>query len=191
MKVEIIIFIIIIAFIIYYYGIKNTEKDKSNNSESNNLSNDIKLYNRLRDYINYAINQYSLTIDKYMILAVIKKESYYDALTKKNENVTGDKGKSIGYMQVSSIALKDVNNYYKTSFTDSLLYDEKFNIVIGCLYLNMCYLSAMREKAKNPIKLAFKKYNGGIDETETSINAIADLYSEQAYKYYIDLKKVL
>lgn len=189
MKIEIIIFIVIIAFIIYYYGIRNTKKNKSDNSD--NLNNDIKLYNRLKDYINYAINQYSLIIDKYMILAVIKKESYYDALTKKNENVTGDKGKSIGYMQVSSIALKDVNNYYKTSFTDSMLYNEKFNIVIGCLYLNMCYLSAMREKAKNPVKLAFKKYNGGIDETETSINAIADLYSEQAYKYYLELKKVL
>jgi len=192
MKIEVIIFTIIIVLIIYYYVIKNSNENNFNNSNnSNNSNNDIKLYNKLKDYINNAINQYSLVIDKYMIIACIKKESSYEALTKENKNVTGDKGKSIGFMQVTEIALLDVNRYYKTSFTKELLYNEKFNIIVGSLYLNICYLSAVKEKAKNIVKVAFKKYNGGIDETETSMNSKAELYSEQAYKYYLELKKIL
>jgi len=124
-----------------------------------------------------------------MILSIINSESNSLYLTKSNSEVIGDDGKSIGYMQVSRYALIDVNKKYFLNFSFDDLYNEYENLVVGILYFNMCYESALKTSTLKPIWVAFKKYNGGIDETEFSYNNQADSYANRTYNFYTELNK--
>jgi len=104
---------------------------------------------------------------------------------KSNNEILGDNNNSVGFTQISLPAITDVNNRLGSSFTlQDALNDEDINLMLGFTYLYICLLSAENENSKNAVKLAFKKYNGGIDETDYSINPMASIYSVKAMKYY-------
>lgn len=70
---------------------------------------------------------YRINIDKDLILAVIMTES--------SGNPKADSGFARGLMQVSRIALFDINNKYKFNYTYDDLFEPAINIQVGTLYL--------------------------------------------------------
>lgn len=142
------------------------------------------IYNRFFDAVETVTVMEGLSVPVSMCLSVLTKESGQLYKTKQNKDVIGDNGTAIGYMQVRQPALTDVNNRYNKFYKFTDLYDEQVNLIVGCSYLDLCYKSAMQNKSINPVKLAFKKYNGGIDETDLSFNVLAQVYAERTYYYY-------
>lgn len=127
-------------------------------------------------------------LDGIDILAVICSESGGELLKgKKNNEIVGDNNKSFGIMQVSQPALTDVNRSLGTNYSiDDLRNDEKINLLVGSHYLNLCKKSSIG--SPDPVWLAFKKYNGGIDETWGSKNDMASNYADKTKNYYNQLK---
>lgn len=150
--------------------------------EIDNLYKEI--YNRFFSQIETITVSQNLSVPVSMVLSVITQESKLLYKTKENKNVFGDSGKSVGYMQVGKTALADVNKYYGHNFSFDDLSDENVNLIVGSSYLDLCYKSSMKSKSNNPVKLAFKKYNGGIDETDLSFNVLAQVYAEKVYYFY-------
>lgn len=148
------------------------------------------LYNRFAPEIVSSIERYNMEIPLSMVLAMIRQESSSLFKTKSNSQVIGDDGKSIGYTQCTKYAVADFNKRYGTDFTFQDLKDEETNISIGSGYLNLCYESAIRSGSGNPVKLAFKKYNGGNDETENSLNLMASNYANSVYNWYKEFQKI-
>lgn len=175
----------VLGFIYFKFFKTNTNNNTITSSVSINYNSpEGKLFNKFFDQLTSIISDYNLEISEAQILAVIEKESYLDSLSKANRYVLGDDNNSIGYMQVSRPAVVDVNNYYDKIFTVYDLLDENKNLLVGSLYLNICYLSALKQKSKNPVWLSFKKYNGGNDETDNSLNSLATSYANKAFDYY-------
>lgn len=146
---------------------------------------DTLIYNRFANEVAGIIKKFNCSIITPMVLAVIKKESSLLFQTKANKDITGDFGYSIGYMQVSRYALSDVNQKYNLNYSIADLSDEYKNLVTGILYLQLCYNSAQIQNSNNPTWLAFKKYNGGIDETDKSLNTAATKYADSTYNYFL------
>lgn len=145
-------------------------------------------YISLRNYylsdVSSILSRFNCTISKCMVFAVLMAESGSLYKSKQNSEVTGDGGYSIGFMQVSKYALADVNNRYSLNYSFNDLYKYYENLVVGILYLQICYESSLKEATLNPQKLSFKKYNGGVDETESSNNPSAEAYSLKVYDFY-------
>lgn len=101
-----------------------------------------------------------------LILAVIQKESAGDS------GAIGDKGKSIGLMQVSQPALTDVNYHYGLSYDlEELKTDPELQIYIGS-----AFLAINNELAKNTIYIdslftAIRAYNVGFRKAVEYSNA--------------------
>ena len=142
------------------------------------------IYDRFFSSIVYIHSLYNLSVPIALILAVIQRESNLLFKTKQNKDVLGDDGHSIGYMQVSLPAIKDVNQNRNTDFVFNDLYNETKNLTIGSLYLDLCYQSALNDSPNEPLRIALKKYNGGRDETITSRNSMADVYSQKTISFY-------
>lgn len=100
--------------------------------------------------INNAKRQFNVKIDTLYILAVIEKESDYRV------RVLGDDGDSVGLMQVSSIALQQVNMTYSMYYTKQELFDPQKNINAGVLYLKW-----LKKYYGGTPKILYQKYNGG------------------------------
>lgn len=187
--------IILVGVIVYFVFIKKGSVNVAGlfgtpvNIDYN--STDGKIFNRFFNQISNIIDKYSLDIDSAMPLSVIKKESFLAFESKQNSAVSGDGGNSIGYMQASRPAVIDVNRYYGTTFTWNDLFDENNNLEIGCLYLNLCFVTAQKNGSQNPVWLSFKKYNGGNDETDNSHNIPATAYANTAYEYYKSFIKMV
>jgi len=175
---EIIILVIIIALIVYYL----LSKSKTIEKTSITLNDFVEIKKHFINDILAIIKRFNLTINPNMVLAVIKTESGTLFKIKENKDVTADNGFSIGYMQVSEIAMKDVNYHYLLGYVKNDLYDYYKNLTVGILYLQLCYDSA--KKSANQIWLTFKKYNGGIDETDNSININASKYADKTLENY-------
>lgn len=149
------------------------------------------IFNRFYYDIKQIISDYSLIVSPAMILSVIAKESALQFQKQKNSEIVGDAGRSIGYMQAGKPAVLDTNSYYKTFFKVDDLYDENKNLIIGSLFLNLTYITALKQNSINPVKLSFKKYNGGNDEKDYTVNPMAEKYSEIAYKYFINFQELI
>lgn len=181
----IVFFILIIVASVYALFIKNEEKPSKGDIVSVDYSTaEGKIFNKFYSQSLSIISNYNLEISPAMILSVIEKESYLNFLYKNNKDVLGDDNKSVGYMQVSNPAVIDTNRFYNKTFKFQDLFNEDINLLVGSLYLNICYLSAIKLNSSNSVWLAFKKYNGGNDETDFSINAMAVSYANTAFKYY-------
>lgn len=172
---------------VYYYleQSKNNTVNVNNNYIPKNINpylRDIK--QKFSNKINSVILQYNAVVSVDMVVSLIFNELPQKDFNKPNNQVIGDGGNSIGYMQVSKPALIDVNNYYKLSFTFNDLYNEQINFIVGTLYFNLCYKSALKDNSINPVYLAYKKYNGGIDETDKSQNFMASTYADKAFNNY-------
>ena len=70
-----------------------------------------------------------LNADPYHVMAIVPTESYGDPLA--------DSGYARGLMQLSKIALKDVNNYYGMKFRYGDLYDPEIALEAGIRYLKL------------------------------------------------------
>lgn len=181
----------IIILILYFYS-NNITPDQLYGEliKVDNNSVQGKIYNRFFTTLLSINIKYGLKVPIPAVLAVINKESVLLFQSKSNSQVVGDNGNSIGYMQVSRPALADSNSTSKINYTFSDLSDENKNLQVGSIYLDLCYRSALAQKSSNPIKLAFKKYNGGLDETDSSINKMASDYANTAYNYYLIYKGI-
>jgi soluble lytic murein transglycosylase-like protein len=188
------IFIIGGLLIIYYYSnlqnnqiIDNINSDSDNYFDSNFINIDYNLidsiFNKFSSMVQLIIIQYNLEISSNMILAVIYQESGYNAIKKTCGEVVGDNGKSFGYMQVQKGALDDVISYYGIPFSlSNLQNDAMTNITVGALYLNLGFKQAF--VSPNQIQLAFKKYNGGLGQTDNSISSASN-YAAKVYQIFI------
>jgi hypothetical protein len=188
-------------------------KKKSNNqSENNNLSSSFedfniyfsentpdivkKISNKFAEKFDFIIKNYDLKISISQALASLRIESgnYIDI---PNSQIIGDNGKSIGRMQIyfynnnDSYALQDIAKYRGIILDKDDMFDEYKNLLAGCLYLDIAMTQALQQGSSNAIKTAYKKYNGGLDETELSVNTQASNYANTAYNYYREFEKYL
>lgn len=112
---------------------------------------------------------------------------------KQNSEIIGDNGNSIGYFQIYKFgALPEVNRreYLNYKFED--LKNEDVNIFVGIKYLSYCLQSAQLQTRNKPLQwLVGKKYNGGLDETESSTNNMANAYADKYYSKYLKVKKFI
>ncbi len=180
-------FIILAILILVVILLSKSGKSVATKTETVNIdynSNQGQIFNRFFPTISEIIFSFSLSVPPELVLAVINQESNLRFKTQKNYQVIGDDGTSLGYMQVSNNAVKDVNSFYHNNYSFSDLKDERKNLEVGIKYLNICYNSAVKLNSPNPIKLALKKYNGGNDETDSSKNSMAEKYSLSAFNYY-------
>lgn len=138
----------------------------------------------------YLTNKISLDV----FYAVLWQESgtqIFNDVT--NDNVIGDKGNSIGYMQINKFgAYPEIKQRFNLNHTFDDLKDEATNIFYGQSYLNLCYQTAYSQSTNKPISwLVFKKYNGGLDETESSNNSLANSYADKTYQKFLKVSKFL
>lgn len=183
---------------------------KNNNTNSVNPSSDIfagvnyssidkqaagiikdKFYKKIGHIWEKQKNDFPFTVVEDMFYSVLYNESRQQILNGTPNNlISGDKGFSVGFFQVSHYAISDVNKYLGTNYTkENCINDEWSNITIGMNYLELCFKSAIKQNSVNPYKLAFKMYNGGTDETDNSVNKMADDYSTRAFKVLAYLQK--
>jgi hypothetical protein len=187
--------LIVLAIAFYYFSKSNNTDDATlettdtNNIQTypgegslqQNISNAF-----LQNATNICVN-FSLAIDPRAILATIEQEAGARSLSENCDTIIGDQGNSIGYCQVEQGALTDINSYFGTSYVFTDLNDNINNITCGLLYLDMCL--NINQSQQNPYWLAYKRYNGGRGQTDTSINTMATNYANQAFaKYQVYLK---
>ncbi|MCK9282171.1 MAG: hypothetical protein M0P71_16245 [Melioribacteraceae bacterium] len=191
MNKEFLQFVIFVSVLYLLLSNKNLAKSFSSGVINLDDSDTGKIYNRYYTQISNIVSAYSLQVDTAMILSVINQETGTLFNNKTNNNITGDNGSAVGYMQIRQPALTDVNKNFGTNYLFSDLYGETINLIVGSLYLELCYRSALNNNSQNPVWLAFKKYNGGIDETDLSKNSMANTYANNVYSLYQNYKGVV
>lgn len=140
------------------------------------------------------VNNFKLNTTLYlpMVWALLQTESGSQIINDiPNDKVIGDNGNSVGYFQINKYgAIADYNQTFNTSYTINECKDFNLNKKIGLWYLTKCYNSALSQvNNKTATWLTYKKYNGGIDETETSNNYMAESYANKTYKQYLAIKE--
>lgn len=110
-----------------------------------------------------------------------------------NDKIIGDNGNSIGYMQVHKYgALAEYNQKQNKKYTFEDLKNETVNIEVGQTYIYYALQLAYKQSKTKPIQwLVFKKYNGGLDETESSKNNMAENYANKTYDRFVKVKKFI
>ena len=108
------------------------------------------------------------------VLAVIAQESNYISSAR-------SKADARGLMQVTPIALKDFNRYHNTSYTESDLYNDGINIMIGCWTLD-------RQKTyigTDNLASCIISYNSGASNFKNNKSDYLDKYSYlEKVQYY-------
>lgn len=152
-----------------------------------------KVYERLNriamryDATNFKPNAHISSLD---ILSIICVETGH-LIDKANFQIIGDKGKSFGYMQVQEGALIDVNRSLNTKYTlQDIQYSADINILVGSHYLELCVRKAIREKAKDPLFLGYRKYNAGIGKAKEN-NFYSYIYGLKVKAYKELYKKLI
>ncbi len=128
-----------------------------------------------------------------IIYSVLWQESGYQILKDlPNDKIIGDNGNSIGYFQIYKFgALLEVNQRENKNYTFDDLKDEDTNIYFGLKYLSYCLQSAYNQVKNKPLQwLVFKKYNGGISQTENSISQ-ANNYADNCYQKFQKVQKFI
>jgi len=110
-----------------------------------------------------------------------------------NDKIIGDNGNSIGFMQVNKYgALPEYNQKQNEKYTFEDLKNETVNIKVGQAYIYFALQLAYKQTKNKPVQwLVFKKYNGGLDETENSINNLAETYANKTYERFLKVKKFI
>ena len=104
-----------------------------------------------------------------------------------NNQIIGDLGLAVGYMQLHKGAFTDANNYLGTGYIyNDVKNSGEINILIGTTYFTMCYNKALSEDSVNPLNLAVRKYNQGIGTPHDS-NTIGESYLQ----IYLGFKALL
>jgi soluble lytic murein transglycosylase-like protein len=133
------------------------------------------------DAVNFPKNSLVSSVD---ILSIISVESAG------NEKAIGDGGKSIGLMQVSEVALIDVNKSLGTNYTKEDLLVPSINVLVGSHYLQLCFKQASKERAKDIRFLGYRKYNSGILRA-TEKNTISIDYANKVMQYRKFFEKLI
>ena len=100
----------------------------------------------IEQYVDAACEEFGFS--KAIVLAVIKTESNFDAKAESSANARG-------LMQITEVALSDINKFLSEEYTFRQMFDPATNIRCG-----VCYLSRLYEKYKN-YDTAFAAYNAG------------------------------
>ena len=183
-----IILALIILFIFYNEIGKNevTEleiKNSGDNSKLDSIYESLKSYLRYIDYLS-AINNVSLNIPKSWILATATQEAGNQITSGlDSKDISGDNGKSLGFMQIQEVAFNDVKARYNLRYSYFDIKDNSINLFVGGLYLQMCYEKAVNEGSINPVLLTFRKYNSGINNAKES-NDISSNYGNSVFNYF-------
>lgn len=108
-----------------------------------------------------------------------------------NDKIIGDNGDSVGYMQIYRYgALQEFNQRENKNYNFEDLKNESKNIEVGLHYLDYAIQKAYNQTSRKPLQwLVFKKYNGGLDETEQSQNSMANAYADKCYQKFIKVNK--
>lgn len=89
-------------------------------------------------------------LDPYFVLSVIKAESNFDPHAKSHRD-------ALGLMQIVEETGEDIaKNMGIEEFDVNMLYDEEYNIMMGCWYLN-----DLNEEFNNDMTLVLSAYNAG------------------------------
>ncbi|KEH96108.1 lytic transglycosylase domain-containing protein [Clostridium massiliodielmoense] len=112
---------------------------------------------KYKEYIMKYSEQYDL--DPYLVASVIKTESNFE------KNAKSNKG-AIGLMQLTPSTAKWAAKQMKVkSFKVDMLYDEEFNIKMGCWYLDN-----LKQEFQSNMKLVIAAYNGGRGNVKKWLN---------------------
>lgn len=110
-----------------------------------------------KEYIMKYSEQYNL--DPYLVASVIKTESDFE------KNAKSNKG-AIGLMQLTPSTAKWAAKQMKIkNFKVDMLYDEEFNIKMGCWYLDN-----LKQEFNNNMQLVIAAYNGGRGNVKKWLN---------------------
>lgn len=103
---------------------------------------------KYEDYVMKYSEEYNL--DPYFVLSVMKAESNFDPNAKSNRN-------AIGLMQITEETGSDIAKWMPLKdYDESKLYDEEYNIMMSCWYLN-----DLNEEFNNNETLVLAAYNAG------------------------------
>jgi hypothetical protein len=182
------IYILLIAFILFLV-IKIRQEEM--NEEMKKIALAVK-----KRYLELALKYDAIAFSKnkfvsvYDILGIICKESGSWVLKGlSSKDIVGDDGKSFGIMQVSEIALKDVNKSLGTDYKVEDLKIDEINIKVGAHYYELCVEQAFKEKSLNPKFLAYRKYNAGIGRAKDK-NTISIDYARRVEQFIKILKEI-
>ena len=84
----------------------------------------------LESYVNSASEEFG--IPKAVIFSVMKAESDFDQYARSSADARG-------LMQITSVALEDINRLLSENYTMTQMYDPKINIRCGVAYLSILY----------------------------------------------------
>ncbi|NEZ49718.1 lytic transglycosylase domain-containing protein [Clostridium botulinum] len=112
---------------------------------------------KYKEYIMKYSEQYDL--DPYLVASVIKTESNFE------KNAKSNKG-AIGLMQLTPSTAKWAAKQMKIkNFKVDMLYNEEFNIKMGCWYLDN-----LKQEFQSNMKLVIAAYNGGRGNVKKWLN---------------------
>ncbi|MEM5880911.1 MAG: lytic transglycosylase domain-containing protein [Candidatus Aenigmatarchaeota archaeon] len=165
--------LIIIAIIIIYWLMK----EDSGFAFSEEIAK--KVYNK---WNNLALKYDAVAFPKNSLVSVVDILAIIAVESAGNEKAIGDKGKSLGLMQVGKLALIDVNRSLGTNYTFEDLLIPEINVLVGSHYLQLCFKQAVKERAKDIRYLGYRKYNAGIGRA-TEKNNISKRYANKVMEY--------
>lgn len=103
---------------------------------------------KYEEYVTKYSEEYNL--DPYFVLSVMKAESNFNPNAKSNRN-------ALGLMQITEETGEDIAKWMGLEDYDkSKLYDEEYNIMMGCWYLNN-----LNKEFNNNETLVLSAYNAG------------------------------
>jgi len=105
-----------------------------------------RFYKEIQRYVDSSCEEFG--VPKAMVFAIIKAESNFDQHARSSADARG-------LMQVTSVALKDINRILSEDYTLTQMYDPEINIRCGVAYLSVLY------RKYGIYDTAFAAYNAG------------------------------
>jgi len=105
-----------------------------------------RFYKEIQRYVDSSCEEFG--VPKAMVFAIIKTESNFDQHARSSADARG-------LMQVTSVALKDINRILSEDYTLTQMYDPEINIRCGVAYLSVLY------RKYGIYDTAFAAYNAG------------------------------
>lgn len=150
-----------------------------------------KKYIFIKNFVYNLLSKYDLLntgLPFDLVCSIVYQESSEQILNgMPSSSILGYDGLSIGYFQTTKWAVKEFNKREKGfNYTyPADMYIEEKHVYVGMCYLIYCYNSS-----NNDVFLTAKKYNGGLDETQTSPNTMANKYGNLIVKRYQIFKQI-
>lgn len=127
-----------------------------------------RFYQDLEHYVDSSCQEFG--IPKAMVYAVIKAESNFDKYARSSVDARG-------LMQITSIALKDINRLLSEDYVFRQMFDPEINIRCG-----VAYLSVLCRKYGNA-STAFAAYNAGQGNVDSWLSDSRYSYDQKQLSY--------